>query len=65
MLKIEDKIDQPEEIRGLATQCTVDKKPLNFDSILYYEYHLYSSEGQRLIYIYMYRNERIYKEPIQ
>jgi hypothetical protein len=53
---------RPEEIGGFATQCTVEKKPLDFGSITCYEYHLYSSERQELIYIYMYWRGRIYKE---
>jgi hypothetical protein len=64
-MKIEDKIDQNRGDRMVSYAVRRGKKLIDFSSILCCEYHLYSSEGQWLIYIYMYSRERIYKELTQ
>jgi hypothetical protein len=62
-MKIEYKIDQNRGDRGVSHVVHRGEKTLDFDLIPCYEYHLYSSEGQWLTYIYVHEGENIQKNP--
>jgi hypothetical protein len=52
-MKIEDKIDQTRGDRRISHAVHRGEKILDFGSIPCYEYHLYLSKGQGLIYIHI------------
>jgi hypothetical protein len=58
-MKIENKIDQNRGDRRVSHAVDRGEKILDFGSISCYEYYLYSSEGQRLIYIHIQAGEYI------
>jgi hypothetical protein len=58
-MKIKNKIDQNRGDRRVSHAVDRGEKILDFGSISCYEYYLYSSEGQRLIYIHIQEGEYI------